>query len=620
MEMENNNTLINIPEFTAEQYYSTSEPYEYLYQFRDDKFALRQMCERMKQQAGALGVKSFMALWNAYQESRARKNGLTLANATDFYGQPIELYSGDYICNESGVSIMDKYGYEEIVCAHPILPVRRLINADTGEERLQLCFKKGKIWRSIIVEKAVIASSSSILQLAANGVLVTSENAKALSTYLLTIENLNYDDIPEQMSIGRLGWIMNDNFSPYVDDLIFDGESNFKTIFASVKAEGDREKWIEIMQKMRAEHSMGRVFLAASFASVLIKPCGLLPFFVHAWGGTECGKTVGLQIAASVWACPKMGEYITTFNATSVGQEMLAAFLNSLPMCIDELQIQSSAGIKDFDKIIYQLAEGVGRTRGAKTGGLQRVNTWKNCIITNGEHPISNTNSGGGAINRLIEFECDKKIYSDLPYISSVIQANYGFAGKEFVEYLRSDGAIDRVIAMQKDYYRQLLQTNSTEKQAASVAALLTADYIATELFFNDNNNLTVADVAQIMAKKDDIDINLRAYDYIVGLVACNPNRFKPNGFGEYAGEVWGKVDSEYIYIVKTVFDREMAEAGYNSTAFLSWAKRNGYIICDNGKRTKKARICDRALNCICLFKDTNQIYQQTPDDNDCPF
>ena len=72
--MKDDNTLINIPEFTAEQYYNTSEPYEYLYQFRDDKFALRQMCERMKQQAGALGVKSFMALWNAYQESRARKN------------------------------------------------------------------------------------------------------------------------------------------------------------------------------------------------------------------------------------------------------------------------------------------------------------------------------------------------------------------------------------------------------------------------------------------------------------------------------------------------------------------------------------------------------------------
>lgn len=25
------------------------------------------------------------------------------------------------------------------------------------------------------------------------------------------------------------------------------------------------------------------------------------------------------------------------------------------------------------------------------------MNTWRNCIITNGEHPISNANSGGGA-------------------------------------------------------------------------------------------------------------------------------------------------------------------------------------------------------------------------------
>ena len=157
------------------------------------------------------------------------------------------------------------------------------------------------------------------------------------------------------------------------------------------------------------------------------------------------------MIASSVWACPKMGEYITTFNSTLVGQEMTATFLNSLPMCVDELQIQSSAGVKDFDKIIYQLTEGVGRTRGAKTGGLQKINTWRNCIITNGEHPISNTNSGGGAVNRIIEFECDTKVYSDLVGICAVIGSNYGFAGREFVEYLQTEGAVERINKIQKD-------------------------------------------------------------------------------------------------------------------------------------------------------------------------
>ena len=64
-------------------------------------------------------------------------------------------------------------------------------------EKMELTntYKKGKIWRNIIVEKSVIASSNSILQLAANGVLVNSENAKALSTYLLEMEQLNYEEI-----------------------------------------------------------------------------------------------------------------------------------------------------------------------------------------------------------------------------------------------------------------------------------------------------------------------------------------------------------------------------------------------------------------------------------------
>ena len=152
-----------------------------------------------------------------------------------------------------------------------------------------------------------------------------------------------------------MGWVGQHGFSPYVDDLAFDGENNFKHIFDAVKSDGFYSEWLNAMKKLRAEKSAGRLFLAASFASVILEPCGLLPFFLHAWGGTEVGKTVGLMIATSVWACPKMGEYITTFNSTLVGQEMTATFLNSLPMCVDELQIQSSAGIKDFDKIIYQI-------------------------------------------------------------------------------------------------------------------------------------------------------------------------------------------------------------------------------------------------------------------------
>ena len=596
-----------IPEYTAEQFIDTEEPYAFLYQYRDNKFLLKQMVQKMKAKAGAVGVKCFIALWDAYQEMMAQKNGVMLANSTQFDGQEMELFSGEYICDENGVFLMDKYGYENSICRHPIMPVERLVNIDSGEERLKLAYKKGRLWRSIIVEKSVIASSSSILQLAASGIMVNSENAKALSTYILEMEQLNYDLIPEQKSVGRLGWVGHHGFSPFVDDLVFDGETNFKHIFNAVKPDGSRNAWLYAMQDLRKEKSPGRLFLAASFASAILEPCGLLPFFLHAWGGTEVGKTVGLMIAASVWACPKMGDYITTFNSTLVGQEMTATFLNSLPLCMDELQIQSSAGVRDFDRIIYQLTEGVGRTRGAKTGGLQKMNTWRNCIITNGEHPISNANSGGGAVNRVIEFECDEKVYSDLVGICAVIQSNYGFAGREFVEYLQTEGAFDRVNALQKEYYRALLRSDSTDKQAASASAILAADHIATELIFKDGNNLTVADLEKIMTKKKEVNVNYRALEFVYELVERNPNRFKANEFGEYQGEVWGKSEETCIYIIKSVFDREMGNGGFNSTAFLAWAKRNNVTYTDNGKRTKKARITGSATNCVCIRKNLNE-------------
>lgn len=596
-----------IPDFTADQYYNSSEPYEWLYQYKNDKFLMKQLMQKMKAKAGSVGVKCFVALFNAYCETVASKSGISLDNSTQFEGQPIELFSGQYKCEESGVYFIDKFGYEVNVCRHPIMPIQRLCNADTGVERLEIAYKKGRNWRTVIVEKSVIASSSSILQLASYGIVVNSENAKALSTYLLEIENLNFDVIPEQQSIGRLGWISQKHFSPYVEELVFDGETNFKHMFNSIKSCGSRAAWLYAMQDLRKEKTPGRLFLAASFASVILEPCGLLPFFLHAWGGTEVGKTVGLMIAASVWASPRLGDYILTFNSTLVGQEMTASFLNSLPMCIDELQIQSSSGIRDFDRIIYQLTEGVGRTRGAKTGGLQKMNTWKNCIITNGEHPISNANSGGGAVNRVIEFECDEKVYSDLVGICSVIQSNYGFAGREFVEYLQTDGAFDRVNALQKEYYRELLKSDSTDKQAASASAILAADHIATELIFKDGNNLTVEDLEKIMAKKKEVNVNCRALEFIYELVERNPNRFRANDFGEYQGEVWGKQETDCIYIIKSVFDREMGNGGFNSTAFLAWAKRNDIIITDNGKRTKKARITGSATNCVCIKKNLSE-------------
>ena len=618
-----------IPEFTQADYMS-SRPYEWLYQHKDNKFILQILLQQIKAQASKVGVKAFVSVWNSYLESKKQQEGIQEERATSFDDQPLELYSGEYLCNDDGVTIQDRFGFDYVVCRHPILPVKRLTNIDDGEERMEIMYRKGrgKPWRSIVVQKSIIASSTQILQLAAYGVSVTSENAKALSSYLFAMEELNYDQLPEQYSTSRLGWVLSKSFSPYVDGLAFDGEMYYKGIFNAVKPTGSRDKWVDAMRKVRAEKSIGRIFLAASFASVILEPCGLLPFFVHAWGGAGFGKTVSLMIAASVWASPRMGEYITTFNSTDVGQEMVASFLNNLPLCMDEMQIQAASGVTDYDKIIYKLCQGTGRLRGAKQGGIREITRWRNCILTTGETPIVRANSAKGATIRVIEFECTSKVYSDLIGLVALINENYGHAGKEFVEYIQQEGMFEKVAEIQKEYYHQLLDNKEMDdKQAGSASAILAADAIATELIFKDGNALTVQDLEACMVKESEANANARALEYVYELVSRNPLRFHPDGNGEWRGEVWGKTDDEYIYIVKSVFDREMQTAGYSSTAFLAWAKREGLLSCDkDGRRTRKIRMdkYGSSVNAVCLIKDIdafNNGHDTVDDDElDLPF
>lgn len=590
-----------VVQWTADDFL-TAKPYEYLYGFREDPFEMAQEVAKMRILADGLNFKGFVGMWKLFLQKQKKSEGLKFDNATEFSDQPMELYCQQYTCSDFGIFTSAANGSELSVCSHPIMPIERLVNIDNGEERLRIAYRNSlnRPWRDIIVQKSAIASSNAILQMAERGVAVNSENAKALSTYLMEIEQRNYDEIPETKSVSRLGWVGDHGFSPYVEDLTFDGDQNFSHMFNAVKCCGDYDVWKNAMLSVRKSTIPARLALAAGFASAILEPCALLPFFLHFWGGTENGKTVGLMIAASIWANPKMGEYLTSFNSTSVGQEMVASFLNSLPMCIDELQIQAAQGAKDFDKLIYLLTEGTGKTRGTKTGVLQKQNKWHCCFITSGEQPITTGTSFGGAVNRIIEYECGDKIFDDLVGLCQIIQQNYGYAGIDFVKHLQEEGT-DRVISIQKSFYRKLLESDSTDKQAASASAILTADALATEWIFKDDNALTVEELSEVMTKKDQVNANYRAYEYVMELIERNHAHFVQ---GDTSCELWGKIDPDCICIFKSVFDREMNSAGFNPTAFLSWAKRNGKIKVEGDRRTKKVRFGDTTVRVVCIIKE----------------
>lgn len=593
---------VGIETYTREDF-DTPAPYEAVLAIANP-FERDVAAKRMAQYASAVGFKGFQRRLRLYKESKQNAaKALYLGNITEFSGQPLELDSGEWQCDDFGITRRNGYGGEVIACPHPLLPVERLINVDTGAEKLKLAFCKGdKRWRHVTAEKSVLASNQKILQLSDMGIAVTSENSRALVRYISDLENLNYDLIPEFKSVSRLGYIPEEGFSPYVDGLLFDGDANFRHIFNAVKSQGSRQAWFETAGTIRKGNVMARVVLAASFASVLVQPCGALPFFVHLWGGESgTGKTVALMLAASVWGSPEMGRYIQTFNSTAVGREKLAAFLNHLPLCVDELQLaRDSRGRLNFD--IYALAEGVGRTRGTRSGGVEQTPTWANCILTTGETPITGMGSGAGAVNRVIEMECraTEKIMEDGHTVSSMVKKNYGFAGREFVSKLYEEGNTERCASLFKEFFHALSENDTTEKQAMAAAVVLTADALATEWLFQDDRALKPEEIAPFLASKAAVSIGERGYKYMCGWVTQNANKMRPH---TEQGDVYGLLQNDTAYIISNVFRQAAEDGGFSPAALLSWLKQQGLLETESSGKgtTKRKRVNGVLTNCVCM-------------------
>lgn len=593
-----------IPEFSKNDFLMTTAPYEWLYSHKDNRFVLKQFINRMSAQAKSVGVNNLTGLFNAYVASLKSQGQESIpgGNRTDFTGQEMELDCGSWEATDEGIFGTDKVGFPITACYHPIMPVQRLVNIDTNVHKVKLAYSLGRRWSYIIEDRSVISDSRAIIGLSRYGIAVNSENAKHLVRYLSEVEQMNYDIIPEVSSVGRLGWIDDYGFSPYAGDLVFDGEEEYRTRFESIRFRGDRQKWIECCKTVRAGKTKGaviaRIMLAASFASALVKPCNCLPFFVHLWGGSETGKTVGLLLAASVWADPEIGKYIQTFNATDVSKELGAAFYNSLPLILDELQLVKD-NRKDFDRMIYQLSEGVGRTRGKKTGGLQKTPTWRNCVLTTGEHPIISPSSGAGAINRTLEIDChDIHLFDDPKWVAVTLYNNYGFAGREFVERLMDDKAIEDARSLQAAMQDDLKTDDTMDKQTASAALILAADRMIERQFFQDGILLQPSDIAPYLVSKQTVNQNARALQYIYDQVNINAGRFSPEISSN--GEVWGDQDDQYIYIIKSKFDQLLQDEGYNASAFIGWAKNQGILCCGtDGRPTKVKKILGKSARCV---------------------
>lgn len=517
-------------------------------------------------------------------------------------GAPINLRQPEgWIYGEKGISQIDEKKYTPTnVCRTPIILTQRLRSLETGDEKIEIAFKRDDKWRTAIFPRSTIFSNRSITQLADLGCTVTSENAKAVVRFLGALEAENIDVIPKADSTSTFGWQPGKRFLPGHDQgITLDIDPSQRNMAAAYTQAGTFEKWIRHMTPHRARDRF-RFILAASFAAPLLRIVHQRIFFVYNWGGSKGGKTAALKAALSAWGDPE--RLMVNFNATQVGLERTASFFCDLPLGIDERQL---AGNKQdsLERVVYMIASGSGKIRGSKGGGLQALHQWRTVAIATGEEPISTDTTQTGVSTRVLEiyggpFDNEQ----DAEMMHQYSAEDCGWAGPAFIGRLLATD--ERLICEAYDIMRDFVRANSNGRNGShtgGIAAVSLADAMIDSWLFGGSDHgedpvpeatAAILDKLQISAaswvraqqmahyilkeqvEQNSTDVNENALQFVNDWIISNKSYFGPNTIGTCLGSTAD--NGRIVYIFPSILNQALTKAGFSPRKTLKYmADRN---------------------------------------------
>lgn len=510
-------------------------------------------------------------LWNEKKKLKIKELQVSRSkqiNVTEFINQPIELYCGDWIA--SNVDGIVKYrGNQEIrVGYQPILITKRIINIENDTEKFEIAYYDLNQWKTRYISRTTLSNTNSITKLVNYGIDVTSANAGAMINYLNDLYTYNKSTIPIEYSISHLGWVGNEykEFLPFSDsNIICDCDGDNEKLMKYYSEKGEYNKWYEAISKCRKKDIV-KTIMSSSFSSVLIKMIGINGFITHIYGESGKGKTVLSMISMSIWGNPELAT--KSIDNTLFALEGQAYFLQNLPFFGDELKNLDKQEINN-DQLIYMIANGSGKGRGNKDGTIQNKKSWSLNMITTGEDKITKDNSHSGSKVRCIEVENSDYIF-DLDTIidfTNMINENYGFAGKIFLNYIIKLGK-KTIIERYKNIRDEFMKNNSAldGKQINSISLLKLANQLSIECIFKGEEPISDEYLLSLVKKEQEISVAERAKEYLLNAISMNKMNFvdaQNETLSPARKEFWGYIIDNSYYINKNTVDNILRNGNF---------------------------------------------------------
>ena len=334
------------------------------------------------------------------------------------------------------------------VCNSPLWISEIQENIESGQITLSIAYRYLEKTRTTKILRSQMADSRQMVAaLSGEGAPVTSNNARLVISYLEAFEHAFHSTIPRKRVTSRFGrgraqgpfflpgLATGIEFSP-------NGPGDASLYRAYAARSGSLAAWADLMQAIATERLMiPQVAILTAFVPPLQGKLQLPNFILDIYGNTTTGKSTSLKMAASVYGNPDdkhPDSLILQWTNTKVAIEQIAGMCGDLPVFLDDAQHTPD----DLKKtVIYMIANGRGKGRGARGGGLRETPTWRTVALSTSEEPLHESSPHEGARGRLLPvgglvtpFPPNSGTF--VQSLESHVVTNHGHAGETYIRYL----------------------------------------------------------------------------------------------------------------------------------------------------------------------------------------
>lgn len=353
-------------------------------------------------------------------------------------------------------------------------------------------------------QKVVVSKDETVKALASQNIIAVygAGNDKNLYDYVRACTERMSSDKKSIRVPSSCGWQDDETF--VYSGKIYSGVEatpvpmpGLENITANTAPTGSLDGWRAVMNLLVKKELWDILALSmVGFGAPLMRYTGLNGLTFHL-GSTESatGKTLTLQLAASVWGHPD--HYRVQVGTSDVAMQQRLGLLRNLPLITDEITSKNRKDFEWFPGFLLSMTEGRGKERMESGANKERLNlsTWSSLALMSSNTHVTDYLTGArkhaseGELRRLLEMPMATVLTWERHEIETLktLQNNYGVAGHRYVQWLVQNQATAKDV-VQKLYSQLCTEFEASNDERfwmAGVAAMVAGGVLAGSKYAN---------------------------------------------------------------------------------------------------------------------------------------